>query len=135
MVLANLAIIDKQKREQLELSSEQWAVLETMWCELLEPFAVLTKYLEAESYLSISAVQPLVRGIIGALNVKADDRDYANSFKDTAVEALLERFGNMFSPLPSDLSAVPVALQASALDIRFHKLTGWIQGKGYSRKH
>ena len=51
-----------------------------------------------------------------------NDRDYANSFKDTAVEALLERFGNMFSPLLSNLSAVPVALRASALDIRFHKL-------------
>jgi len=28
----------------------------------------------------------------------------------------------MFSPLPSDLWAIPVALRASALDIRFHKL-------------
>jgi len=121
MVLTNQAIIDKQKRQQLELRSEEWTVLETM-CELLEPFAALTKYLEAETYLSISAVQPLVRGIIEALNVKADDRDYAKSFKDTAVKALLERFDNMFNPLPSDPSAVPVALRASALDVRFHKL-------------
>lgn len=43
MVLANPAIIEKQKRQQLELTTEQWTVLDTM-CELLEPFAVLTKY-------------------------------------------------------------------------------------------
>lgn len=121
MVMVNQTVIEKQKRHQLELSSEQWAVLDTT-CELLEPFAVLTKYLEAESYLSISAVQPLVKGVIGSLSVHAGDSDYAVRFKETAVDELLRRFESMFSPLPSDLSAIPVALRASALDIRFHKL-------------
>jgi hypothetical protein len=121
MVMANPAIIEKSKRQQLELRSEQWAVLETI-CELLQPFATLTKYLEAQSYVSVSAVQPLIKGIIGAMNVAADDSDYAKSFKEAAVDELLSRFENLFSPLPSDVSAVPVALRALALDIRFHKL-------------
>jgi hypothetical protein len=110
MVMANPAIIEKSKRQQLELRSEQWAVLETI-CELLQPFATLTKYLEAQSYVSVSAVQPLIKGIIGAMNVAADDSDYAKSFKEAAVDELLSRFENLFSPLPSDVSAVPVALQ------------------------
>jgi len=88
------------------------------------PFAVLTKYLEAESYLSIglSAVQPLIKGVVGSLNVNAGDGDYAVSFKETAVNERLGRFENMFSPLPSDLWAISVALTLSALNIRFHKL-------------
>ena len=78
--------------------------------------------MEAESYLSLSAVQPLVKGIIRALSISTDDSDYAKSFKEAAVEELLLRFDSLSSPLPSDPSAIPMALRASALDIRFHKL-------------
>lgn len=121
MVMANQAIIEKQKRQNLELSSENWAVLETL-CELLEPFAVLTKYLEGQAYVSVSAIQPLLKGVIGAMKVEADDTHYAKKFKEAAVEELLSRFNSLFSPLPSDQSPIPMALRGSALDIRFHKL-------------
>lgn len=121
MVMANQAIIEKQKRQQLELSSEKWVVLETL-CELLEPFAVLTKYLEGQCYVSVSAVQPLLKGIVGAMNVAEDDTDYAKKFKEVATGELLSRFNSLFSQLPSDHSSIPVALRGSALDIRFHKL-------------
>jgi len=88
VVLVNQAVIEKQKRQQLELSSERWAILEAT-CQLLEPFAALTKYLEAESYLFVSAVQPLIKDVVGSLNVNAGDSDYAVSFKETAVNELL----------------------------------------------
>jgi hypothetical protein len=121
MVMTNQVIIEKSIRQKLELSSEQRVVLETIR-ELLEPFAVLTKYLEAQSYVSVSAVQPLIKGILGAMNVTDEDTNYATSFKETAVEELLSRFESLFSPLSDDLSAIPVPLRAAALDIRFHKL-------------
>jgi len=74
--------------------------------------------------LSISAEQPLIKGVVGSLNVglNAGDSDYAVSFKETAVTELLGRFENIVIPVPSDLWAILVALRASALDIRFHKL-------------
>ncbi len=63
MVMANREIIDLQKRQQLELTTENWFVLESL-CDVLEPFAVLTKYLEGQSYVSISALQPLIKGVV-----------------------------------------------------------------------
>jgi len=72
--------------------------------------------------LSISAEQPRIKGVVGSLNVNAMDSDYTVSFKETAVDGLLGRYENKFSPLPSDLWAIPMTLRASALDIRFHTL-------------
>ena len=47
-------------------------------CELLEPFAALTKYMEGQSYVSISVIQPLIKGILGAMSASDDDDDFAS---------------------------------------------------------
>jgi len=55
MVMANRQVFDVPKRQQLELTTEDWNVLESL-CDLLEPFALLTKHFEGQSYVSISTL-------------------------------------------------------------------------------
>ena len=64
----------------------------------------------------MSAVQSLVNGVIGSLNVHAGDSSYPVRFKETAFDEHNGRLESMFSLLSSDVSANPVALRASALD-------------------
>jgi hypothetical protein len=130
MVMANRQIIDPQKRQQLELRNDDWNALETT-CDLLEPFAVLTKFFEGQSYVSLSAVQPLIKGIILAMRVNATDAQFAVNFKREATKQLESRFANLFSvqaPLGDRTGFAPAAVKATAVDTRFHKLKSLISG-------
>ena len=77
----------------------------------------------------MSAVQPLVKGVIGSLNVLAGDRSCPVTFKETAFDELRGRLESMVSPLSSDVSANPVALRASALNA-----SSWTQVSFYYEK-
>lgn len=124
MVMANRQIFDSEKRQQLELTTEEWNVLEIL-CDLLKPFAVLTKHFEGQSYVSISAVQPLIKGTIIAMRMDPADPKFAMNFKREATKQLETRFSNLFSvqaPTASSAGFVSVAVKATALDTRFHKL-------------
>jgi len=125
IVMANHELFDKQKRSQLEVSTENWTIFETL-CELLELFAVLTKYLEGQSYVSMSAVQPLIKGILGAMST-SDDDDFASQFKSVAVQELQTRFQDLICPLTS--TAIPIGIKATSFDIRFHKLKSLCSGQ------
>lgn len=125
MVRANREIIDLQKRQQLELTTNSWFVLESL-CDVLEPFADLTQYLEGQSYVSISALQPLIKGVVIAMGVNVDDLEFIANFKREASKQLDSRFADLFSiQAPTrDHSAgrVAIAAEACAVDKRFHKL-------------
>lgn len=124
MVLANRQIFDGQKRHELELTTDDWSHLETL-CDLLEPFALLTKFFEGQSYISISAVQPFIKGTIIAMNVLPGDPVFVVQFKQEACKQLETRFDYLFSiqpPSRENRGFVPVAVKACAVDPRFHKL-------------
>jgi hypothetical protein len=121
MVLANRQIFDGQKRHELELTTDDWSHLETL-CDLLEPFALLTKFFEGQSYISISAVQPFIKGTIIAMNVLPGDPVFVVQFKQEACKQLETRFDYLFSiqpPSRENRGFVPVAVKACAVDPRF----------------
>lgn len=126
MVLSNRQIIDNQKRSELELTTDEWSYIESL-CDLLEPFALLTKFFEGQSYVSISSVQPLIKGTMIAMKVKPLDRPHVVMFKREATRQLETRFDDIFSIRPPnrqsrDNGCVSIAIRACAVDTRFHKL-------------
>lgn len=124
MVMANRHVFEAKKRQQLELTNEDGTVLETL-CDLLASFATLTKYLEGHSYVSISAVQPLIKGIIIAMRNNPTDPPFAVNFKREATTQLETRFAHLSSvqaPITDRPGFVTIAVKATAFDPRFHKL-------------
>lgn len=131
MVMANREVVNLQKRQQLELTTESWFVLESL-CDVLEPFAVLTKYLEGQSYVSISALQPLIKGVLLAMDVNVDDAEFIANFKREASVQLESRFAELFSiqapTCDHPAGRVAIAVKACAVDPRFHKLKSLSSG-------
>ena len=68
-VLSDEAVTQRKYR-YLDLSSENWIVLEEL---VLEPLEVATVFLSKEVNVSLSAVLPMIQGLVSKLGADEDD--------------------------------------------------------------
>ena len=111
--LADESVTRRQYR-YLELSSQHWLILEDI-ANVLEHLEVATVFLSAENNVSISAVLPIVHGLVTKLAVE-EDSTCVKQFKVQVSSALKQRW-NL-----DKLNPVQVPLLASTLDPRFRNL-------------
>ena len=113
-VLADESVTRRQYR-YLELSSQHWLILEDI-AKVLEHLEVATVFLSAENNVSISAVLPIVHGLVTKLAVEEEESVCVKQFK-VQISSALKRRWNL-----DKLNPVQVPLLASALDPRFHNI-------------
>jgi len=85
-VLANESVT-KQQYRYLELSSENWLILEDL-SKVLEQLEVATVFLCEENYVFISAVLPVVYGLVTKLAVEEDNSSCIKQLKIQVSNAL-----------------------------------------------
>ena len=112
-VLADESVTRGQYR-YLELSSQHWLILEDV-AKILKHLEVAIVFLSAENDVSISAVLPVVHGLVTKLAVE-EDSACVKQFKTQVSSALKQRWDL------EKLSPVEVPLLATALDPRFRNL-------------
>ena len=115
--LSDISVTQKGKR-YLDLKPEQWILLEEI-LKALKPFECATVFMSAEKYTTISAIPPLVKGLLKSTESAAYESGPLQAFQLTATKQLQERWERETSF--SDTAANTVIL-ASALDPKFKKL-------------
>nr|XP_054589704.1 E3 SUMO-protein ligase ZBED1-like [Nothobranchius furzeri] len=115
--LSDSSVTHKDKK-YLDLKPDQWSLLEEL-SEALKPFECATVFMSGQTYTTISAIPPLVKGLLRS-TLSADFQSAAlQAFKLTTVEQLQERW--KFETSFSDTAPNTVVL-AAALDPRFRRL-------------
>jgi len=104
--------VTKQQFWYVELSSENWLILEDL-SKVLEQLEV---FLSEENNVSISAVLPVVYGLVTKLAIEENDSSCIKQFKIKVSNALKQRW-ELDGLNPSE-----VPLLATALDPRFRNL-------------
>lgn len=90
-ILENIEGIDQ---ETIELSSEQWKIMEDL-VNVLEPFKVTIMTLSEEKMPLISLLKPLLWQLVSShLKVKDSDNEVAKTFKESLSNMLCERYSN-----------------------------------------
>ena len=113
-VLADDTVIRRQY-QYLELSSANWLILEDV-SKVLQHLEVATVFLSAENNVSISAVLPIVHGLVTKLAIEEEDSSCIKQFKTQVSNALKRRWGL------DELDAGQIPLLVTAVDPRFHNL-------------
>ena len=109
--------ITKSSDRYLELKSEQWDLLEALKL-VLHPLQVATTYLSAEYNVSISALIPVLSGLLRSLETNDNDLPAIRGCK-VEISTQIQRRWNL--PISIECSDIPkhVPLMASLLDPRF----------------
>ena len=113
-VLADDTVTRRQYRYP-ELSSANWLILEDV-SKVLKHLEIATVFLSAENNVSISAVLPVVHGLLTKLAIEEEDSSCIKQFKTQVSSALKRRWGL------DELDASQIPLLATAVDPRFHNL-------------
>jgi hypothetical protein len=88
-------------------------------CDLVS-FTVFTKYVTNQSYVSLSAVKPLIIGIIIATHCNPADSLFAVRFERDATKQQESRLANLFSvhaPLGDNTGLAQTAVKATAVNM------------------
>ena len=108
--------VSKRNDRYLDLKNEQWNLAEDL-IKVLEPFSVATSLLSYEENVSVSAVFPILHGLLDQLKSSVDDdAPVIRQFKDKVSKQIKEKW---------ELKCVDVSsplLLTSALDPRFRQL-------------
>jgi len=75
----------------LDLKCEQWKLAEEL-IEVLENFSIATTFLSSEENVSMSAVHPILHGIINQLEPDVSDSTTIKHFKEVVSSEISERF-------------------------------------------
>ena len=62
--------ITQRSKHYLDLKAEQWSLLEEL-TTVLKPFEMATTFMSGESYVTISVVPPLVKGLLRSTEAAA----------------------------------------------------------------
>ncbi|XP_053268172.1 tRNA (cytosine(38)-C(5))-methyltransferase isoform X1 [Pleuronectes platessa] len=116
--LSDISVTQKGKR-YLDLKPEQWILLEEL-LKALKPFECATVFMTAEKYTTISAIPPLVKGLLKSTESAAYESGPLQAFQVTATNQLQERWKR--ETTFSDTAAANTVILASAFDPRFRKL-------------
>jgi len=108
--------VTKRQYRYLKLSPAHWVILEDL-SKVLEHLEAATVFLSEENNISISAVLPIVCGLITTLEVNDGDSASVKEFKRKVSSAALTRRYEL-----DDLCPNEIPLLVSALDPRFLNL-------------
>ena len=109
--------VTKVSDRYLDLKSEQWKLAEDL-VTILEPFSIATTFFSYEENVSMSAVYPILNGILNQLATSQPSESVViKQFKETVSSNIIERF-----ELRTLHNAHPMLLTA-ILDPRFKNLT------------
>ena len=114
--LSDSTVTQRGKR-YLDLKADQWNLLEEL-STALKPFECATVFMSGEKYTTISAVPPLVKGLVKSTQSVVFESAAVQAFQVTATEQLHQRWKETTF---SDTAQNTVIL-SSALDPRFRKL-------------
>ncbi|XP_030613050.1 zinc finger BED domain-containing protein 4-like [Archocentrus centrarchus] len=84
------ATLDKQRHKLVLLSAAEWTKLERL-ADFLEPCRYVTDLLGGETYISCSAVLPVLRFLDHTMKVSDEDSTYIVKFKTAFIKDLSER--------------------------------------------
>ena len=107
--------VTKRADRYLDLQSDQWA-LATDLVDTLRPFEVATTFFSYEENASLSAVLPVLFGLLDGLRTLADDSALISQFKETVADQIRTRW-SLHSLDPSSSLVL-----AAAVDPRFKQL-------------
>ena len=115
--LSDTTVTQRGKR-YLDLKADQWNLLEEL-STALKPFECATVFMSGEKYTTISAVPPLVKGLVKSTQSVVFESAAVQAFQVTATEQLQQRWRKetTFSN-----TAMNTVILSSALDPRFRKL-------------
>uniref|UniRef100_A0A669DR08 Uncharacterized protein n=1 Tax=Oreochromis niloticus TaxID=8128 RepID=A0A669DR08_ORENI len=101
--------VTQRGKQYLDLKNDQWILLDE-----------LKEVLSGQSYVTVSVLPPLLKGLLKSTQSKSFDSAAVNSFQNCAEEEILYRWQPEVSAFQAD--GKNVSLIAAALDPRFHKL-------------
>ncbi len=107
--------VTNREYRYLDLSSENWLILEDL-AKVLEPLECATVFLSMETNVSLSAVLPVVYGLVSKLAATEDGSQCIRQFKVKVVAALKVRWEL------NDFDTKQVSILTTALDPRFRQL-------------
>ena len=107
--------VTKRADHYLDLQSDQWA-LATDLVDTLRPFEVATTFFSYEENTSLSAVLPVLFGLLDGLKAHADDSVVIRQFKETVADQIKTRRSVQSLDPSSSL------VLAAAVDPRFKQL-------------
>jgi len=117
-VLTDRSITTSEICRKLEITENQWCLIETFIC-LLKPFYVLTTVLCKENHSPVSMVRPLLYKVIeNHLKSRDDDNIIIKDFRKTVVNELTKRFNLQFEIT----NIISVSHISSFLDPRYKDL-------------
>ncbi|KAL5233439.1 hypothetical protein ACI65C_000849 [Semiaphis heraclei] len=117
-VLTDRSITTSDICRKLEITENQWCLIETLIC-LLKPFYVLTTVLCKENHSPVSMVRPLLHKVIeNHLKSQHDDNIIIKDFRKTVVNELTKRFNLQFEIT----NIISVSHISSFLDPRYKDL-------------
>ncbi|XP_063762122.1 E3 SUMO-protein ligase ZBED1-like [Eleginops maclovinus] len=119
-VVATLSDPDVTQRgkQYLDLRNDQWILLEELE-QVLKPFEQATVFLSGESYVTISVLPPLLKGLHKSTKKTTYESAAVNSFQIAADQEMQARW---VSESAFTENGKNVAIIAAALDPRFRRL-------------
>jgi hypothetical protein len=117
-VLSDPAITKPNKAKALELTNDDWHVINSM-CPVLESIKLTTVMLSADENVSISIVLPAVAALLNSTAVDDEEPNTVRSFK----EELQQQLATRFKLDVSSRDDVTVLHKAAFLDPRFAHLS------------
>lgn len=109
--------VTQRGKQYLDLKADQWTLLDEL-AKALQAFECATVYLSGESYVTVSALPPLVRGLLKSTHT-AYDTAPVQAFQAAASEETSARWSREVTITDDDPSKQIIA---AALDPRFRKL-------------
>ncbi|XP_077315552.1 RUN domain-containing protein 1 isoform X1 [Lithobates pipiens] len=103
----------------LDLKHDQWSLLEEVE-QVLKPFECATVFLSGESYVTASALPPLVKGLQKSIQSTICETAAVKAFQSVAAQEMTSRWER--ETKFRDDGGENICLIAAALDLRFRKL-------------
>ena len=107
--------VTKVEHRRLDLTSTQWELLSDL-VKILQPLEIGTTYMCSETSASLSAILPILFGIIKHLEIKESDSAVIKRFKICVECQIRTRWGL------DEINATDINVLASALDPRYKSL-------------
>ncbi|KAJ8404562.1 hypothetical protein AAFF_G00338290 [Aldrovandia affinis] len=111
--------LTRQGKRYLDLKSEQWWSLLEELEQALRPFECATTFISGETYVTVSALPPLVKGLLMSTQNTAFESTPVQAFQVAAAKEITTRWELEMS-FTDD--AANTSVTAAALDPRFRKL-------------
>lgn len=110
--------VTQRAKHFLDLKPEQWSLLEELE-QALNPFEYVTVYLSGESYVTLSSLPALIKGLMKSTQNEAFDNIHVQAFQAAAAQGISTRWE---VEVAYKDAAANTTVIAAALDPRFRRL-------------